>query len=253
MLWLLILKNWNYIVVYFRRRNAWFFRRQFLLFQLSSGPWGRNPPRHHRMLGFHPETRLNFLSIYWTAFVSKYFLPQSVHFSVFCHEKVPRFYIFLSPDQYRVGQSIFVYLRSGAGESEENTTNPISSMGLSNKMLQVSYTRLTFDLEGSKLYVRQSWHHWQVLTPGRPNKSVWFNSIEVSFSSRIGLQDLQNIQNGNLLGILQTTVDQFVLSHVTSCAGCRVWVSFCDICRDLSRPIWPYAITQFRRVRSHIR
>ncbi|VDK34126.1 unnamed protein product [Taenia asiatica] len=64
---------------------------------------------------------------------------------------------------------------------------------------------------------------------------------------RYSLQDLQDVQNGDLEELIQTAVNQMALAHVTSCSGCRAWISFCDICKDVSRPIWPYNFTQFRR------
>ncbi|KAM7534972.1 hypothetical protein Aperf_G00000096865 [Anoplocephala perfoliata] len=64
---------------------------------------------------------------------------------------------------------------------------------------------------------------------------------------KYSLQDLSDAPNGTLEEVLRTAVNQFALNHVISCSGCRTWVSFCDICRDMSRPIYPYAFTKFRR------
>ncbi|VUZ52577.1 unnamed protein product [Hymenolepis diminuta] len=64
---------------------------------------------------------------------------------------------------------------------------------------------------------------------------------------KYSVQDLLDVPNGILEEVIQTVIDKFAATHVNSCAGCLKWVSFCDICRDQYRPIWPYAFTNFRR------
>ncbi|VDD74866.1 unnamed protein product [Mesocestoides corti] len=61
------------------------------------------------------------------------------------------------------------------------------------------------------------------------------------------LVDLFEVQNGDLEEFLRAALNNFASTHVSSCSGCRAWVSVCDICRDISKPIWPYAFAQFRR------
>nr|CDS27529.1 Pleckstriny domain containing family M [Hymenolepis microstoma] len=64
---------------------------------------------------------------------------------------------------------------------------------------------------------------------------------------KYSIRDLLDVPNGVLEEVIQTAVDKFAMTHVNACTGCLKWVSFCDICRDQSRPIWPYAFANFRR------
>ncbi|VDM17534.1 unnamed protein product [Hydatigera taeniaeformis] len=61
------------------------------------------------------------------------------------------------------------------------------------------------------------------------------------------VQDFLDIRSGDLEDHIQAVVTRVALTHVSSCSGCRAWVLSCDICKDVSRPIWPYNLTQFRR------
>nr|CDS20216.1 Pleckstriny domain containing family M [Echinococcus granulosus] len=77
------------------------------------------------------------------------------------------------------------------------------------------------------------------------NRSYMLDNVDTI--DRYSFQDLLDVQNGDLEELIQAAVDQVALTHVTSCSGCRAWLSFCDICKDVSRPIWPYQVAQFRR------
>ena len=175
-------------------------------------------------------------------------INEPVYFSVFRDEKVPWLHFCLPSNQYFPGQSLLVFMRPWVGELAKNTSYPLSPLVLDIQMLQINNAGITFGIEGPELHVGQCWHHRQILAPGSPNIPYLFLSIEVPPSSNHSFQDLVDIQNGDLEGILQTAANKFAVAHVTSCSGCRIWVSFCDICGDLTKPIWPFAFTQFRRV-----
>ncbi|KAL5960701.1 Pleckstrin homology domain-containing family M member 1 [Taenia solium] len=130
--------------------------------------------------------------------------------------------------------------------------HPLIDIGLINpslfacvpKLLSLRLLRRTLSLLWS-LVSRCSKATSRSLVLALKHRSYMLDNLDTI--DRYSLQDLQDVRNGDLEELIQTAVNQMALAHVTSCSGCRAWISFCDICRDVSRPIWPYNFTQFRR------